>query len=448
MMTVLMLALVAAACVVAPKPAFAAPDGVTAADVSFTGDGGVVLHGTVLAPSVEAATRLPGVVLLEGAGNRGRGYLMPEAQAYARHGIVTLVYDKRTAGYDLTHRDYTVLADDALAGVRLLRARADVDPRKVGLWALSEGAFVAPIAARSTDVAFIVTVGAVGTTVAVQTAWAYGQYLRHAGVTGGLVATMQGTAIRATIGAHIFPEANFDPLPLWQTVRQPVLAEWGQLDRDSVPGRSSELIRAALERGGNPYHVIRIVPSVNHNLHVTAADGYDRLPTLPAGYGDYEAAWIADPTHASAAPNASLDPEPDVPAIAAPAWYDAAWAQLATLLIMFGAFLAYPISRRRGRQGLPVARWLAALGPVTVAGTLLYMLFLLVTAAKVTGPVLLGRPVVWLVLQLLTIATVVTTGALGFLLWRRRDLIGARFGLLLTGSMLFLPWAIHWGLLR
>lgn len=439
-----MLVLVAAAL---PVPTKAASAAVRAAEVSFTGAGGVVLHGTVLAPEGAVTTRRPGIVLLEGAGNRGRGYLMPEARAYARHGIVALVYDKRTVGYSLTQRDYSVLADDALAAVRLLRERADVDPARVGLWALSEGAFVSPIAARSSDVAFLITVGAVATTPAVQTAWAYGTYLRHAGVTGGLIGMMQHTATTATIGARLFPEAGFDPIPHWMAVRQPVLAQWGQLDRDSIPGQSSRMIRTALERGGNAHHVIRIVPSVNHNLHVTQADGYDRLPTLPADYGDAEAAWIADPAHAPVSSGVDLDAEPDVPVIATPAWYDAAWAQLATLLVLFGTFLAYPLSRRRGRQGLPVARWLAGLGPLTLAGTLVYLLFLLITAAKVTGPVLWGRPAAWLVLQLLAIATVGTTGTLGWMLWRRRDLPRTRFAVLLTGGVLFVPWAMHWGLL-
>src|SRR5206468_5594805 len=97
-----------AALVAVPVPAFAGPADVLATDVDFTGAGGVVLHGTVLAPGQAPAgkTRLPGIVMLEGAGNRGRGYLMPEARAYARHGIVTLVYDKRTVGYSMLHRDY------------------------------------------------------------------------------------------------------------------------------------------------------------------------------------------------------------------------------------------------------------------------------------------------------------------------------------------------------
>ena len=81
--------------------------------------------------------------MLQGAGNRGRQELRAEAEAFARRGVVTLIYDKRTVGYSLLHRDYAVLAEDALAGLRLLRARADVDPASVGLWAQSEGAYVA-----------------------------------------------------------------------------------------------------------------------------------------------------------------------------------------------------------------------------------------------------------------------------------------------------------------
>ena len=127
-------------------PAHAAPAPVpsgalTATEVSFTGHGDVVLHGTVLAPA-STTQRWLVVVMVEGAGNRGRQELRPAAEAFARHGIVTLIYDKRTAGYNLFHRDYSVLADDALAGLQLLRARADVDPARLGMWALSEGACV------------------------------------------------------------------------------------------------------------------------------------------------------------------------------------------------------------------------------------------------------------------------------------------------------------------
>ncbi len=444
-----------AALVAVPAPALAGPADVVAAEVEFTGAGGVVLRGTVLGPDrVAGKPRRPGIVMLEGAGNRGREYLMPEARAYARHGIVTLVYDKRTVGYSMLHRDYGLLADDALAALRLLRSRPDVDPGRAGLWGLSEGAFVAPIAAnRSADVAFVITAGALGVTPAEQTAWAYGTYLGHAGVTGSLPRTMRGTAVRTTVGAGLFAEADFDPLPHWERVRQPVLAQWGRLDRDAVPGLSSRRIREALERGGNTQHTVRIVDATNHNLHRTADHGFDRLPDLPSDYGDVEARWILDPRQ-QPLPSGDFGPEPAAPVVGAPAWYEGGAVQLLTFVALLVAFAAYPMAaaarRVRSRPRVPIlrsARWLAVLGPATVVGTLVYLLLMLVTAAKVTGPVALGRPVVWLGLQLLACVTVTATLAVAWGLWRHRSADRIRLSLLTAGGLLFIPWAVQWGLL-
>jgi hypothetical protein len=44
---------------------------------------------------------------LSGAGPVTREELQAEAEAYARHGIVSLIYDKRTTGYSMLHRDYS-----------------------------------------------------------------------------------------------------------------------------------------------------------------------------------------------------------------------------------------------------------------------------------------------------------------------------------------------------
>jgi hypothetical protein len=401
--------------------------------------------------------------MLQGAGNRGRQELRAEAEAFARRGVVTLIYDKRTVGYSLLQRDYAVLADDALAGLRLLRARGDVDPASVGLWALSEGAFVAPLAAnRSTDVKFLITVGAVGVTPVQQTTWAYGEYLRHAGVSGSLPSTMV-TSARMSVAAGLFPEATFDPVPAWEDLRQPVLAEWGELDREAVPRESSQLIRQALERGGNTRYTIRFVPGVRHNLNRTANGGFDRIDRLPADYGDFEASWINGLAAGQPAPAVSAQPappwaQPSRP-LAPPAWYESPWLQLAAVLLFGVAFAGYPLTaaarRLRGLHGEPLvrrpARWLAATGLATTVGFLLYLFFMLATAANLIGPVLGGRPLPWLLLQLLAVATVVATVATA-LAWRRhrRDLTGAshvRLGVLLVAGLVFLPWAAYWGLL-
>jgi hypothetical protein len=402
------------------------------------------------------------MVMVEGAGNRGRQELRPAAEAFARHGIVTLIYDKRTVGYSLFHRDYSVLADDALAGLRLLRSRTDVDPARLGLWAQSEGAFVAPLAAsRSADVKFVITVGAVGMTPAVQTAWGYGQYLRHAGVSGSLSRTMRVTAIRVTTGAGLFAEANFDPARAWEHVRQPVLAQWGEFDREALPRESSQIIGHALEHGGNSHYTIRFVPAVRHNLNLTANGGFDRIHGLPSNYGDYEASWLDRLSHAQPGPSAGPAPaqDPPDPALAPLAWYESPWLQLAALVLFAVGFAGYPLTaaarRIRGRRGVPLvrrpARWLAATGLAATLGSLAYIFFTLATAANVIGPVVIGRPIPWLVLQFLAVATVVAAAATA-LSWRRhrRDLTHAdqaRLGLLGAATLAFLPWALYWGLL-
>jgi len=442
-------------------PAHAAPDGLTTTEVSFVGNGGVVLHGTVLAP-VSTAPRRSGLVMVQGAGNRGRQELRAEAEAFVSHGIVTLIYDKRTVGYSMFHRDYSVLADDAIAGLRLLRSRPDVDPARAGLWALSEGAWVGPLAAnRSTDVKFLITVGAAGVTPARQTAWAYGEYLRHAGVSGSLPRTMQVTALRMAVGAGLFAEATYNPVPAWELVHQPVLAQWGEYEREAVPQESSQIIREALERGGNTHYTIRFVPGVRHNLNLTANGGFDRIHSLPPNYGDLEASWIDGLAHSL--PTASVDPAPHQyrpsSAVTPLAWYESPWLQLAALVMFLVAFAGYPLTaavrRILGRRGaMPVrrpARLLAATGLTTTLGFLMYALFMIVTAANIVGPVLGGRPIPWLILQLLAVATVAATFTTA-LAWRRqhRNLTGAqhvRLGLLVAAGVLFLPWAGYWGLL-
>src|SRR5262249_10567286 len=89
----------------APPTQTPAPVPISTSDVSFVGSGGTVLHGSLVAPQSTGATRRPALVMLQGAGNRDRKERLPEAEALARHGIVVLLYDKRTDGYSLLHRD-------------------------------------------------------------------------------------------------------------------------------------------------------------------------------------------------------------------------------------------------------------------------------------------------------------------------------------------------------
>ncbi|MGH3964319.1 MAG: alpha/beta hydrolase family protein [Pseudonocardiaceae bacterium] len=66
-------------------------------------------------------------------------------------------YSGNRSGGDLATATYDELVGDALAGVAYLKARAEVDPARIGLFGHSEGGYLAPLTAQeSDDVAFVI----------------------------------------------------------------------------------------------------------------------------------------------------------------------------------------------------------------------------------------------------------------------------------------------------
>ncbi|HEU4749327.1 MAG TPA: alpha/beta fold hydrolase, partial [Gemmatimonadaceae bacterium] len=138
-------------------------------------NGEVPLRGTLFIPHTKGPH--PGVVLLHGSGPQTReSYIRYFADQFARNGFAALIYDKRNTGrtdiplWQQGSGAFADLADDATAAVRYLRARPDVaDPRRIGLWGLSQGAWIAPLAAdRIEGIAFLVLVSGGGVTPARQ----------------------------------------------------------------------------------------------------------------------------------------------------------------------------------------------------------------------------------------------------------------------------------------
>ncbi|GAB3958735.1 alpha/beta hydrolase [Actinoallomurus acanthiterrae] len=446
-------------------------DGVDRSDVAFRGGEGVILHGTVVAPS-GATGRVPGVVLVGGAGPAPRQEYTQEAEAFARAGIAALIYDKRTIGYSRTHRDYSLLAADALAGVRTLRARPGVDPVKVGLWGFSEGGWVAPVAAsRSSDVAFLISLGGPGYTPLRTQTWYLTGNMRHQHISGSYLDTIAGPAAHLLDSTGLFPEADHDPVPVLAHVQQPVLALWGEHDTEVPPRESAQIFERVLARAGNEHVTIRFVASAGHNGHRTT-DGFDHLGgpllrghplgALAPGAADTMTSWVhqvadghAPPSSAAAPPQQALTSR----AASNGAWYEAnglQWAAIAFLLVMFAGYPVTGIVRRiTGHAGATPARrsarLLATTGLVAVAGTLLVMLSVFVTSGRLNGPVLAGRPIPWLILQLLALAVTVTTAATATIAWRNRRVSTSgsriRVATLVAAGAIFIPWAAYWGLL-
>jgi dienelactone hydrolase len=427
--------------------------------VSFYGDGGVLLHGTIYAPA--APGRYPGLVMIDGAGPTSSNEFHDEARAFAERGIVTLVYTKRTVGYSTFQRDFAVLAKDALSGMALVRARADVNPSMIGLFGLSEGAWVAPLAAAMQPgaVAYIVTVGAVGLTPIRETVWSWDEFLIHAGVSGSLTQTMfRGARLFEALG--LFPEASYNTVPVWEHIHQPVLLMWGDLDRYAASAESSQIIEQALDQGHNAHYTIRFFPNAAHELHITQNDGFDHLGGLAPGFADTVSSWVNNLSHGL--PQVSIEAAPREDNGSFPVtplrWYETAWAQIAALFFMILVFGGYPLvalvrrlSHRQGPKILqPSMRWLAACGFVSIAGFWMYLLFLGITGVNIIGPVILGNPIPWLILHLTAAAAIMAAVWMSVTWYRHRGEITngyIQFGLLVAASATFIIWGVYWGLL-
>ncbi|WP_083792903.1 prolyl oligopeptidase family serine peptidase [Kribbella flavida] len=160
----------------------------------------------------------------------------------------------------------TIIADDAVAAVRLLREHPGVASRRVALWGHSQGGWIAPLAAvKAPQVAFVVTVGASAVRPDRTQLWSKRTYLTHAGVSPRLLDPIGVNLSRMLIAARLFGGTANDPLANLGQLRQPLLGVFGEQDRSTAPGESLRLFRQALERGGNQHYTLRVVPRLPHD---------------------------------------------------------------------------------------------------------------------------------------------------------------------------------------
>lgn len=435
----------------------------TEEELSFT-SGEVTLNGTLLMPTGKGP--FPAIALVHGAGRGPREKNLGVAEAFARSGVAALVYDKRTQGYTadgVGTRDYTLLADDALAAVAVLSEHDRVNSDQVGLWGLSEGAWVAPIAAaRTTDVAFLVLAGASALPPAQQESWRHESALRHAGVEGSLLTAIPRNLMQLVVAARLMSEATYDPVPTLEKIRQPVLAVWGELERNGPPAESAELVQAALDKAGNPSYQLEFIAGANHELKVAQDDGFAGGREYVPAYLDLITTWVGKvaggtppPTSVGTAPAQAFRSWPAV--TTPPALLSGGWLQLGIFLLLAAAFPIFlfvtlsSATTAPGAMSVPgytvsVSAWAATIGMYV------FLFAYLFGGPSSLGPVVLGRPVVWMAIQLLA-AVAIAAAVVLVVGWirTRPELATAelvRYQILLGSMLVFVPWATYWGLLR
>lgn len=243
-------------------------------------NGDVSLAGTLLLPPT--AGPHPALVLIHGSerARRTDAYYRANGELLAYHGLAVLLYDKRGVG-DSTGVYYEMavdsninnLAEDALAGVRLLQTRADIQPRRIGIMGASQAGWVGPRAAAKSDaVAFMVLI--VGPSVSPgqeNLAESLDEQRRR-----GMLTLTDDELTERVLKAG---PSIYDPLPALQKLNIPVLWLFGGLDR-SIPTQASIIILEQLKREQGKNFTIRLYPQANHSM-LEAKTGYpDEIPSL------------------------------------------------------------------------------------------------------------------------------------------------------------------------
>ena len=286
----------------------------TAENVAFRSD--VPLAGTIISP--RGIARPPMVVYIHGSGPATRREFRHYAQLLARHGIASLIYDKRTPVYSVGYDGY---ARDAAAALRLAATRSD----DIFVFGQSEAEWVLPQALVVPIRGVIMSSGSILTPAEQVLAETRGQlrrrgyseaivqraqelqrrvldYERTGHPSPGLDAELRRASKEPWFEASELPDRvwpieeyrwwrgvmDFDARPYWRRVTVPVLALSGARDPKTEGARSQQRLRA-LVKGPFEGHVF---PRGEHGMIEWCIGERIPPPCWPEGLPEILMRWI------------------------------------------------------------------------------------------------------------------------------------------------------------
>lgn len=289
----------------------------------------------------------PAVILITGSGPQDRDETILNHKPFlviadylTRNGIAVLRYDDRGIGKskgNFAAATTENFATDAQAAVEYLKARKEVDPKKIGVVGHSEGGLIAPlVAVNSNDVSYIILLAGPGLPgkdilllqgrligkasggkeEAINKAMKLNEKMYDVilSESENAVAEKKIKALyeeyyntlsteerkEADDGKQMFEQGikqltsawlrffmKFDPRPILENVTVPVLALNGEKDLQVPPKENLSEIEKALNVGGNKNFKTIMLPNLNH-LFQTAITG------SPTEYGTIEETFSPD----------------------------------------------------------------------------------------------------------------------------------------------------------
>lgn len=286
-------------------------------------NGDISLAGTLVLPS--GPQRHAAVVLFHGSGPQGRD--LDTARWFASQGVAALAYDKRGVGEstgNFRNIPFMSLCDDGLAALNYLKSRKEIDPKQIGVWGLSQGGWLGPLAAsRSADVAFVIAVSGPGVSPGDQMRFYYATELRAKGAPeedvreadnlrrdvwnymysgqgyeqakaemdrdrtkrwydevktqqddlfGSLETPSERTARANRKFDWYTQEMKYDPVPALQSLKVPALFIFGDEDLLVPVPESISIIRGVLTKSGDQDFEIQLLHGAAHNMRLTSGE--------------------------------------------------------------------------------------------------------------------------------------------------------------------------------
>lgn len=308
-------------------------------------NGDAILSGTLLTPLKKKKSAA--VVITHGSTPNERGAYKSWAFYFVRKGIAALIYDKRGTGKssgDTRSASMDDLAEDAIAGVNFLKIQPNINPKKIGVIGHSQGGWIAPLAAtKSNDVAFVVASAASGVSPNEQSIYHRANVLRENGFSEEQIKTASELRERLYASGKMILENNpqakmerekisvelekynkepwfelselppdlkndnpskgalellyFNPVPMWEKLRVPVLLVWGDKDLIVPVEKGKAVIEDALKRAGNADSTTKIFLNVDHGaVVVRPKDAAWDFPRIALNYYALTADWTAEKT--------------------------------------------------------------------------------------------------------------------------------------------------------
>ncbi len=267
-------------------------------------NGAVTLAGSLVKPHSDAP--FPAIVVVHGSGDQGRGtsYYARWSDFFARHGVAALIYDKRGVGQSSGNHEratFDDLAGDVLAAVEALKGRSDIKASQIGLFGISQGGWLAPLAASRTDnVAYLILNAGPSVSVReqelhrveyslradefseeeIQKALAYTDLVFTAAYGDAdkleLFAKAEDVKCRSwadyvnVVGSDAdlngWRLIRYDPSSVLKKTTIPLLALFAEYDVLVPPQENVDRLRGCLTEAGNTDFTICVIPGVGHNM--------------------------------------------------------------------------------------------------------------------------------------------------------------------------------------